>query len=350
MSNTVHVKNISSGISEKEVRDFFSFCGKITSLSVTPTSSGSDAPQSATVTFEKETAAKTALLLDNTQLGNHQVQVTSASSIDDLASSAKSASTSDPSHTSGTNHDDIDQEDKPRSRIVAEYLAHGYVIGDSAIQRAIELDNKHGISNRFTNALSNFDAKYKATDKARSVDASYGVTNKATQGWRGLNSYFEKALETPTGQKMVGFYSTGQKQVQDIHAEAIRLAGLKKQEQGIPQTGKMGMHAVPGTNKTVCSCGGNTGSCPCEAGKCGCAGCDKAGHGSDEKNQATGMHSVAGQGDSGHTATGAAPEIAAQTNVVPLGSANPGEAVGQGAELAGSSGLAPGGGQTGMKF
>ncbi|KAI7323558.1 hypothetical protein KC315_g8478, partial [Hortaea werneckii] len=64
--STVHVKGISSQTSEKEIRDFFSFCGKIQSLSVTPESSDANSTQSASVTFEKETAAKTALLLDNT--------------------------------------------------------------------------------------------------------------------------------------------------------------------------------------------------------------------------------------------------------------------------------------------
>ena len=193
--------------------------GKITSLSVTPASDAADSPQSATVTFEKETAAKTALLLDNTQLGSSQVQVSSAAGISDLAGSNTDDASRDPH--------DISQEDKPRSRIVAEYLAHGYVISDNAIQRAIALDNKHGVSNRFTNALTSFDAKYKATDKARGLDQSYGVTDKAYAGWRGINSYFEKAMGTPTGQRLVNFYTQGDKQVRDIHAEARRLADIK---------------------------------------------------------------------------------------------------------------------------
>jgi hypothetical protein len=54
-STVVHVKNIGHDTSEKEVRDFFSFCGKISSLSVTPESEDPNSPQSATVTFEKET-------------------------------------------------------------------------------------------------------------------------------------------------------------------------------------------------------------------------------------------------------------------------------------------------------
>jgi RNA recognition motif-containing protein len=262
MSTTVHVAGISHQTSEKEVRDFFSFCGKITSLSVTPASDAADAEKSASVTFEKETAAKTALLLDNTQLGSSQVHVTTASSIGDIAARAGAAVTG--------NTEDISQEDKPRSRIVAEYLAHGYVLGDNVLQRAIQLDNQHGYSNRFTSALANFDNKTKATDRAKSIDQSYGVTNTAMGAWGGLNSYFEKALSTPTGQKVRDFYVQGDRQVRDIHNEARRLADLK--------AGKISNEPehVSGTDKTVCKCGGSEGACPCAPGQCACTNCAKS--------------------------------------------------------------------------
>jgi hypothetical protein len=68
------------------------------------------------VTFEKETAAKTALLLDNTQLGPAQVHVVASATLSEL-SATNEHETEDSSNVS--------QEDKPRSRIVAEYLAHG---------------------------------------------------------------------------------------------------------------------------------------------------------------------------------------------------------------------------------
>lgn len=195
--------------------------GKITDLKIT--SSGET--QSATVTFEKETAAKTALLLDNTQLGATQVKVSSASgSSEDDGSHYTSNETRD--------SDDITQEEKPRSRIVAEYLAHGYAIGDVAVQRAIDLDQKHGVSNRFLSTLQNLDSKYHATDKAKSVDQSYGVTQRTNSLLSGLTSYYEKAVGTPTGQKLANFYTQTSRQVQDIHAEARRLADLKKQEAG----------------------------------------------------------------------------------------------------------------------
>ncbi|CAI7566198.1 unnamed protein product [Penicillium glandicola] len=226
--STVHVSGISPATSEKEVRDFFSFCGKIVTLSITPVSGEADAQKSATVTFEKEAAAKTALLLDQTQLGTSAVHVEAANNIEDLAG----AQATDAGETKGEEHHDIAQEDKPRSRIVAEYLAHGYVVSDNAIMKAIALDKKHGVSNRFTSALTNFDKKYNATERAKGIDTNYQITTKATSGWRGLSSYFEKALEHPSGQKLRDFYVQTDKQVRDIHNEARRLADLKQGKTG----------------------------------------------------------------------------------------------------------------------
>ncbi|KAL6244583.1 Protein vip1 [Rhinocladiella similis] len=264
MSTTVHVKGISHETSEKEVKDFFSFCGKITNISVTPESDAADAGKSATVTFEKETAAKTALLLDNTQLGKSQVHVSTASTLDDVASKAGAAV------SSSLPDDHIPQEDKPRTRIVAEYLAHGYALSDNVINKAIAVDKEHGFSSRFTGALSNFDQKFKATDKAKSVDTKYGVTDKALSAWGGLNSYFEKALNTPTGQRVREYYLQGDKQVRDVHSEARRLADLKAGKAHEPEE-------VPGTDKTVCKCGGVEGVCGCAPGHCNCTNCAKSG-------------------------------------------------------------------------
>jgi len=210
-------------------------------------------------------AAKTALLLDNTQLGKSQVHVSTAGNIDDLASKAGA-----PVSSSTSDDHDVSQEDKPRSRIVAEYLAHGYTLSDGVLQKAISLDQQHGFSNRFTQALANFDSKYKATDKAKSMDAKYGATDKAMNAWSGLNTYFEKAVNTPTGQKVRNFYVQGNKQVLDIHTEARRLADIKSGKPNEPHP------VAPGAEETVCSCGGSEGVCGCAPGKCKCASCGKS--------------------------------------------------------------------------
>ena len=249
---------------------------------MTPESTGGT--QSANVTFEKETAAKTALLLDNTQLGPAQVHVTSVSSLEHAAAE-KAAGPGDTIQ----NEDHISQDDKPRSRVVAEYLAHGYVISDKAIERAIALDQQHGVSNRFLTALGNFDSKYKVSEKAGQVDQKYGVSATAQQGWLGFSSYFEKAAGTPTGQRLRSFYDTGSKQVLDVHNEARHLAALKsgKSESnimnpsaagGMPSYEEAEMEKVniDGKEKTKCNCGGADGKCPCPPGQCACSGCAKA--------------------------------------------------------------------------
>merc|ERR1712036_4386 len=171
----------------------------------------------------------------------------------------------------------------PRSRIFAEYLAHGYVISDKAIARALALDQQHGVSQKFTSYLSTFD----------------------------------KAINTPTGQKLRTFYEQGNKQVMDVHNEARHLANLKSTK-AEPQptgdgsrttcgcgasTGKCGcapgtcacsscqknpeaatskvnaeeaeMHTLPGSDRTQCNCGATTEKCPCEPGKCACSNCAK---------------------------------------------------------------------------
>lgn len=286
-SGTSSSPSLSRLRTDNSQRDFFSFCGKIQSLSVTPESGEKESSQSATVTFEKETAAKTALLLDNTQLGPAQVHVTSAASLDQM-SGGKTADRS-----SDEPHDDIAQEDKPRSRIVAEYLAHGYVLSDNVVQKAISMDQQHGVSNRFLTALTQFDQKTKASERAQAVDQKYGLSAKAGDGWRGLTSYFEKASTTPTGQRLRGFYEQGQKQVLDVHNEAKHLAALKSgknpdqmgthdTEGGEKSTSRTAEEAemekveVDGKEKTKCNCGGEDGKCPCPAGQCACSGCSKA--------------------------------------------------------------------------
>lgn len=212
--------------------------GKIADFQVTPSGN----TKTADVTFEKETAMKTALLLNNTKLGPNEIAVTSASGVTD----------DDGSHYAKNDErdsDEITQEEKPRARILAEYLAHGYVVGDVAISRAIELDQKHGVSSRFVTTLQNLDKKYHASDRAKATDQSYGITQRANSFLTGISSYFEKASNTPTGQKIVNFYTNSSRQVQDIHAEAQRLAELKKDEHGGSAYKAAGLEKVFGKEK-----------------------------------------------------------------------------------------------------
>jgi hypothetical protein len=249
MPHTVYVKNIPHDVSEEKTRDFFSFCGKVSSISLKPETDEPKSTQTATVTFDHVNAANTALLLDRTYFGSEQIQITAAHDLDEIAKGHTTTADAVDDSVKTDREYHINQEDKPRSRIIAEYLAHGYTIGDIAIKRAIDLDHKHGVSQKFTAALHNFDSKYKATDKARAVDANYGVSDTANAGWQSIHSYFEKALETPTGQRVRQFYTQSTKQVVDIHNEARRLADLKKSE-GESSTGSK-LEETPGKDLSL---------------------------------------------------------------------------------------------------
>ncbi|KAF8541160.1 hypothetical protein BDD12DRAFT_776403 [Trichophaea hybrida] len=242
---TVNVSNISPETTEDELSNFFSFCGKITSLSYTR-----DA-KSASITFERDSAARTALLLDGTPLNETALSVSSVSPPSEPLPAAPAPSP------------DLRQEDKPISAVFAEYLASGYKIGDAALQKAIELDHKHHLASKFAtylnNILSTLDSKTGASERAKEADQTFHLTEKAHE----LARYFEKALESPVGQKVRAFYQSGEKQVMDIHNEAKRLAGLKK-EFGGSADGKP--FVAPDKSQ-----------CGCQPGQCTCAGCEKAG-------------------------------------------------------------------------
>ena len=199
--------------------------GKIATIDITTESDS----KSATVKFEKDTAARTALLLNHTQLGGNEITV---SSDEKISTPPHEASTTAATAEDRSGSPVLSQEEKPRSRILAEVLAHGYVVADQGLQKAIALDEQHNISSRFVSTLKQLDERTHATDRAMAADASYGITSRATTLLTGLGSYFEKARDTPTGKRIVDFYTTSQRQVQDIHNEARRLAELKKEEGG----------------------------------------------------------------------------------------------------------------------
>ncbi|KZT12143.1 uncharacterized protein LAESUDRAFT_720113 [Laetiporus sulphureus 93-53] len=219
----VQVSNISSSTTQEHLSEFFSFCGKISSIDFNPEK------QSATIHFEKPSAAKTALMLNGGSLDGATLTVTSEKE--------------HPDEVPGTQHEGAyEQSDKPRAAIAAEYLAKGYQLHDAILQRAIELDNKHGISSRFLNYIQSLDKQLgekalgpdktisgrvqetlaSATQQARAIDEQKGYSKQASD-------YYARAIASPFGQKVMQFYTTTSKQVYDIREEAKRIAEAQKQ-------------------------------------------------------------------------------------------------------------------------
>jgi len=243
--STVNVSNIAPQTTEVEIKEFFSYCGEFENFKYLP--GIEKQPGTASMTFKRDTVAQTAALLDKTELNGLAVKVDVAPSISELAGSSQAPASAE----------ELKQEDKPRAAIFAEYLSHGYVIGDHVLQKGIDLDNKHGISKKFSDYLTSWDQKLHPVDRARSVDETYKVTEKAGQAYNVLQQYFEKNVSENNKRKIRDFYTQTQKQVLDIHTEARRLADEKKGRQQKP---------------AECGCTG-TGNCSCAPGQCSCSNC-----------------------------------------------------------------------------
>ncbi|KAF7357647.1 Protein vip1 [Mycena sanguinolenta] len=260
---SVHVSGISATTTQEHLHDFFTFCGKIVSIDFVREKS------TATIHFEKSSAAKTALMLHGGTLDGSTLEVTSETEHED----EKHAGT-EPVHS-------IDQSDKPRAGIAAEYLARGYTLSDHILNKAIDIDNKNGISHRFLSYMKHLDNTLGAkalgpdktisgkametvgvvTEQARTIDEQRGISKTATdvrfpsvflfplpsalsfpffpsffpfayffsRAYTQLHSqYYTRAFSSPFGEKVRAFYTTTTKQVLDIHEEAKRISASHK--------------------------------------------------------------------------------------------------------------------------
>lgn len=133
---------------------------------------------------------------------------------------------------------ELPQEHKPRSTIMAEILSHGYVLGDHAAQKSLELDNNTGISATFKNFFSTvqkktneLDQQYHVSEKVKEVDGKYRVsetTNTTTRGIQNsVSSFFNQVASHPIAQKAQSYLAAPLDSVADIHTEARRMANQR---------------------------------------------------------------------------------------------------------------------------
>jgi len=186
--------------------------------------------KSAVIHFEKPSAAKTALMLNESLLdGSHlTVHSDTVHPDEDLGTSPVPGAP-------------LEQSDKPRAGIAAEYLAKGYKLSDHVLQRAIQLDAEKGISQRFLNYFQSLDSSIgakalgpdqtisgkvtstiqTATQHAKTVDEQKGYSKVA-------GDYYAQALGSPLGQRVRAFYTSTSKEIFHIHEEARRIADEHK--------------------------------------------------------------------------------------------------------------------------
>jgi len=155
----------------------------------------------------------------------------------------------------------IEQSDKPRAGIAAEYLAKGYVLSETILQRAIDMDKQQGISTRFVAFMQSLDkqlgekiggpephlvsakvsnavggALAGARERASSIDQERGISKQAGDYYsKAVSSeYYANAVNSPFGQKVYDFYTTTSKQITDLREEASRIAAEQKAAAAAP--------------------------------------------------------------------------------------------------------------------
>lgn len=238
--STVIASSIPIAASEAKINEFFTFCGKIKSIDVIDKTEKS---QTLKVTFEKPSAVSTALLLNGAEFEGSQIEVTKAEGekTDSLNESNKEVDEEE-----GKSHEgDIDQESKPKSQVIAELLANGYVLQSSLVEKAVKFDQEKGISDRFKKFIGDLDSKYHLHEKNEQLktdantkigqlydqaNTQWNIQDYWNNGVRTLNSYVDKFKQDKYGSQVHDFYKNAANDVKSVHEEATRLAELKKQE------------------------------------------------------------------------------------------------------------------------
>jgi len=255
----VFVTNISPNATEKTVSDFFSFCGRITRLSLRSVEGGS---QEAVVVFETDSAAKTALLLTNALIVDRPITV-----VPHVASGEPEAQVNAavaPQAVITERQHAVPDSERTKTSVMASLVAAGYVLGSDTIQKARDVDEKHMISLQLKVGAEQIKAKANEIDKtlhisetataiktgvvekAKEVDEKLHITEKVdaavSAAKQQASAFAAKAQENETIAKGVGLLkavgNSIQNSVQSFKDETSRAIDEKIQEKGgSPQLG-----------------------------------------------------------------------------------------------------------------
>jgi len=180
-NKAVFVANISPNATEKTVSDFFSFCGRITKLTLRKEATG-DGSQEAVVVFETDSAAKTALLLTNALIVDRPITVVAhvASSVEPEGDVFRQETQQEiPQDITNRTFTAPDHE-RSKTSVVASMLAAGYTLGTDAISRARDIDEKHMISLQLKVGAEQVKAKANEIDKALHISETANVIRTVT--------------------------------------------------------------------------------------------------------------------------------------------------------------------------
>lgn len=245
---TINVSHIPTTITTEKLQQFFGFCGTIKSINLIDKE---EKFQKYEIIFDSPKAIETALLLNDAELDGvpivvEEVPASSAPpSYADLPDTKEvsdhKVQEGDATYTGDEHYDDITQEEKPKSVILAQLLAQGYQLSDTLIEKSIKFDQDKGVTTKFKSFIENLDSKYLHTQQPNStanknINLISNKFNSLTSSFQKsayqqkLNHYYDRAAKHPYGVKIHDFYKTLAKDANEVHLEAKRLNELKKEK------------------------------------------------------------------------------------------------------------------------
>ncbi|KAM6546778.1 hypothetical protein CsatB_027514 [Cannabis sativa] len=175
---TVKVSNISLAVSERDIREFFSFSGDLQYVEM---QRESETTQLAYVTYRDSQGADTAILLSGAVIDSLAVNITPAENYQLppealLSTSEKDLALSSPAV-------------KKAEDVVSSMLAKGFILGKDAVNKAKALDEKHHLISNASATVASIDnkiglseklsiGKAVVNDKVREMDERYQVSEK----------------------------------------------------------------------------------------------------------------------------------------------------------------------------
>lgn len=188
---TVIVTNIAPGTSEATISEFFGFCGRIVSIRLEDGASS----MTAHITFETANAANTSLLLTNAMIADRPIQVTL-----DPNAPASSLPTELPQgeynpYPTGEGEGAGDSltggasraEPNTATHIIAQLIAAGHKLSDTAAAEAAAFDERFQVSNRINagveevkETLNDWGERMGLTQKAQAAYESVSTTAQST--------------------------------------------------------------------------------------------------------------------------------------------------------------------------
>ncbi|KAL0874272.1 hypothetical protein Bca101_023977 [Brassica carinata] len=173
---SVKVGNLSSGATEHDIKEFFSFSGEVESIDI----QGSN-EHTAYVTFKDPQGAETAVLLSGASIADQSVIIEMAPNYTPPA--APHAETQ--SGGGGVAESVVQKAED----VVSSMLAKGFILGKDAVGKAKAFDEKLGFTSTATAGVASIDQKIGlsqkitagtslVTEKIKGVDQSFQVTER----------------------------------------------------------------------------------------------------------------------------------------------------------------------------